>query len=471
MTFMAGKTNSTMSFVSDEVPRLEESIEGKNNEGKRKSVLKDPTTQSSEEKEVPQSKVKTPKELCQNQATHFEEQIPFVVQGDNGALLEQISPDHLQKHLQQVQQHQIMIQHQAPREIITIAPEKGGILYPYHAYPPHQHTMSLNLSPSQQIPGCIQPPRPHPPLSIIPQGNIPDQRVGQWTREEEAYATQIGNLFRSGKIPNCPEGITMRALLSNLLNCAPMRVTKKYSGENAIGKRSYRHDHTVSNEERQQICEELRRLEQEFHNSVCGTGNLKMSLLGTSHFPTPLSASAIEATSMPTRNERFFHTQRHDDMLHPISSSISTTQREKRLHPDSSSSLDQSKRMRFYHPSTPPIQATTLYHPLPPQQYAFYHPQQLISDPSCVAQLPTAARSPPQQHLNNNAPINHSAVMLPPRAYPHHTSFHTHQQMAVFHGSNGEIFYEPIVQQAKIETQQQFYFPQQQQQQQQNRRK
>ena len=59
-------------------------------------------------------------------------------------------------------------------------------------------------------------------------------------REEEAYAEKVAELFKTGRVPNCPEGTTMRALLADLLNCAPMRVSKKFSGERAIGKCSYK---------------------------------------------------------------------------------------------------------------------------------------------------------------------------------------------------------------------------------------
>ena len=65
------------------------------------------------------------------------------------------------------------------------------------------------------------------------------QRVGAWSREEEAYAAAVGALFVAGRVPNCPEGTTRRALLADLLNCAPMRVSKKLGGKLAVGKRSY----------------------------------------------------------------------------------------------------------------------------------------------------------------------------------------------------------------------------------------
>ena len=60
-----------------------------------------------------------------------------------------------------------------------------------------------------------------------------------------------------------PDGITLRILLSKLLNCQPMRVSKKYSGESWShhGKRPYRHVAAPD----QRVVEELWLLEHAFH--------------------------------------------------------------------------------------------------------------------------------------------------------------------------------------------------------------
>jgi hypothetical protein len=36
-----------------------------------------------------------------------------------------------------------------------------------------------------------------------------------------------------------PEGTTLRTYLSKVLNCDPMRITKKYTGNSSIGKRTF----------------------------------------------------------------------------------------------------------------------------------------------------------------------------------------------------------------------------------------
>ena len=87
------------------------------------------------------------------------------------------------------------------------------------------------------------------------------------------------------------EGITLRVLLSRLLNCQPMRVSKKYSGEAwaTHGKRPYtpaRYEAVPS----QPDAAELGRLEGAFHRSLRPGAQLTTSLLGTSGLPTPVGA-------------------------------------------------------------------------------------------------------------------------------------------------------------------------------------
>lgn len=65
------------------------------------------------------------------------------------------------------------------------------------------------------------------------------QRRGKWTVEEENYANKLVYEFRIGYIP-LSDGITMRTFLSKLLNCDPMRISKKFVGNNCIGKQVYK---------------------------------------------------------------------------------------------------------------------------------------------------------------------------------------------------------------------------------------
>lgn len=48
--------------------------------------------------------------------------------------------------------------------------------------------------------------------------------------EEEAYTAGIIDHFTRGLL-KLPEGTTLRAYLAEKLNCDPMRITKKFTGE------------------------------------------------------------------------------------------------------------------------------------------------------------------------------------------------------------------------------------------------
>ena len=67
-------------------------------------------------------------------------------------------------------------------------------------------------APMGEYPAPFPPAAQHFPTEV-------NRRLGQWTREEEAYAEKVAELFKTGRVPNCPEGTTMRALLADLLNC------------------------------------------------------------------------------------------------------------------------------------------------------------------------------------------------------------------------------------------------------------
>lgn len=64
-------------------------------------------------------------------------------------------------------------------------------------------------------------------------------RRGKWTSEEEAYASRLIQEFKAGLLP-LTDGTTLRTFLSKLLNCDPMRISKKFVGQNCIGKQVFR---------------------------------------------------------------------------------------------------------------------------------------------------------------------------------------------------------------------------------------
>jgi hypothetical protein len=66
-------------------------------------------------------------------------------------------------------------------------------------------------------------------------GGSHDIRSGKWTAEEESVASKLIYAFEMGQLDDCPEGSTLRSYLAKKLNCAPMRISKKFAGQ-CIGK-------------------------------------------------------------------------------------------------------------------------------------------------------------------------------------------------------------------------------------------
>ncbi len=61
------------------------------------------------------------------------------------------------------------------------------------------------------------------------------QRAGKWSTEEENLANQLVIDFENGALEDCDDGTTLRSYLARKLNCAPMRISKKFAGR-CIGK-------------------------------------------------------------------------------------------------------------------------------------------------------------------------------------------------------------------------------------------
>lgn len=80
-------------------------------------------------------------------------------------------------------------------------------------------------------------------------------RRGKWTSEEETYAARLIQEFKSGLLP-LTDGTTLRNFLSKLLNCDPMRISKKFVGNNCIGKQVFRRRVADINRlNKEQICQ------------------------------------------------------------------------------------------------------------------------------------------------------------------------------------------------------------------------
>lgn len=121
------------------------------------------------------------------------------------------------------------------------------------------------------------PPAPSAPTS---KKKGPPLRRGKWTVEEEAYANRLIQEFKAGLLP-LTDGTTLRTFLSKLLNCDPMRISKKFVGGNCIGKQVFRRRtadiNRLTADQIQQNRAELSELERRFLERVAQTNRVKSS--------------------------------------------------------------------------------------------------------------------------------------------------------------------------------------------------
>mmetsp|Transcript_29486 Transcript_29486/g.70872 ORF Transcript_29486/g.70872 Transcript_29486/m.70872 type:complete len:673 (-) Transcript_29486:64-2082(-) len=141
----------------------------------------------------------------------------------------------------------------------------------------HQHEADLR-----------QMQRKAPPPALASGGGKkkgPPLRRGKWTQEEEAYANRLIQEFKAGLLP-LTDGTTLRTFLSKLLNCDPMRISKKFVGSNCIGKQVFRRRtadlNRLTPEQIQKSRAELSELERRFLDRVAQTNRVKSSGVGGS---------------------------------------------------------------------------------------------------------------------------------------------------------------------------------------------
>lgn len=121
-------------------------------------------------------------------------------------------------------------------------------------------------------------------------------RRGKWTPEEEAYANRLIQEFKAGLLP-LTDGTTLRTFLSKLLNCDPMRISKKFVGGNCIGKQVFRRRGDINNltpEQVQQTRMELSDLEKKFLDRVSPSKSSKSPSLIKSKSSEGIGGTGID---------------------------------------------------------------------------------------------------------------------------------------------------------------------------------
>eukprot|EP00937_MAST-01D_sp_MAST-1D-sp2_P001938 g1938.t1 len=125
-----------------------------------------------------------------------------------------------------------------------------------------EHELEAGGEPGPKPEPEREPDREREPAAEEAPAALALSRKGKWTREEEDYANKLIEHFHSGVLP-IAEGTTLRCFLSNILNCEPMRISKKFAGKESIGKRVFKARHQVCGlNELGAIYQQLRCLEQ-----------------------------------------------------------------------------------------------------------------------------------------------------------------------------------------------------------------
>lgn len=121
-------------------------------------------------------------------------------------------------------------------------------------------------------------------------------RRGKWTMEEEAYANRLIHEFKLGLLP-LTDGTTLRTFLSKLLHCDPMRISKKFVGQNCIGKQVFRRRQAdmdrLSPDDIKRSRYELAELERRFLSRVAQTNRTAKTAVGSATTPTPRAAAKL----------------------------------------------------------------------------------------------------------------------------------------------------------------------------------
>lgn len=96
--------------------------------------------------------------------------------------------------------------------------------------------------PQHYLPSMLSFPHLH--MTGGPPRRTVGLRKGKWTPEEVKYTNRVIETFNAGtlQLPDAAQGTTLRAYLADKLGCDPMRITKKYTGAECLGKRVYHPD-------------------------------------------------------------------------------------------------------------------------------------------------------------------------------------------------------------------------------------
>jgi hypothetical protein len=122
-------------------------------------------------------------------------------------------------------------------EVARTLTEHGFSMFPSLGRKDTEDSIPLTLRVAKALPHANSPTSSASSSSYNRKSNS-SLRRGKWTMEEEAYVARVIQDFNSGFL-DAPAGTTLRTYLSEKLQCDPMRITKKFTGDSCIGKRVF----------------------------------------------------------------------------------------------------------------------------------------------------------------------------------------------------------------------------------------
>jgi len=160
------------------------------------------------------------------------------------------------------------------------------------------HAMPLATVSAPPPPARAPAPPPPPDAAGAKRKSGHPLRRGKWTSEEEAYAGRLIGEFKAGLLP-LTDGTTLRNFLSKLLNCDPMRISKKFVGNNCIGKQVFRRRvadiNRLTPEQIRGMRLELSELERRFFDRVAQTNRVKSPGVSTTMTTGPMVTNIVPA--------------------------------------------------------------------------------------------------------------------------------------------------------------------------------
>ncbi|POM61955.1 hypothetical protein PHPALM_28949 [Phytophthora palmivora] len=149
----------------------------------------------------------------------------------------------------------------------------GKAKSPYHtrsfSTPPSKRSLDFTSTSVVSLPPSLSPDASTDRVLTFLQSardrNVP-VRFGKWSPEEELYLTKLITLFQDGVLADMEPKTSLRTFLASMLNCCPMRISKKQMhGHNFAGKTKYQRKTTaMTQQEYQELSYEVWELRDAF---------------------------------------------------------------------------------------------------------------------------------------------------------------------------------------------------------------